>query len=60
MAFLPEDMVLPHVEAGRLKKVMPEWCPRFPGLHAYYTSRRHPTRALATVIEALQQSAQTE
>jgi hypothetical protein len=41
------------VDDGSLALVMPEWCPRFPGLHAYYTSRRHPTRALATVIEAL-------
>jgi DNA-binding transcriptional LysR family regulator len=56
LAFLPEDVVRPYVEAGRLQKVMPEWCPRFPGLHAYYTSRRNPTRALTTVIEALRES----
>jgi DNA-binding transcriptional LysR family regulator len=55
LAFLPEDLTQPHVDAGRLKKVMEEWCPRFPGLHAYYTSRRHPSRALATVIGALRE-----
>ena len=55
LVFLTADLVLPHVRAGRLELVMPEWCPRFPGLHAYYTSRRHPTRALTTVIEALRE-----
>lgn len=53
LAYATEDTVLEHIEAGRLRKVMADWCPRFPGLHAYYTSRRHPTRALSTVIEAL-------
>lgn len=55
LAFLTEDLVRPHVQAGRLKQVMAEWCPSFPGLHAYYTSRRHPTRALTTVIDALRE-----
>jgi DNA-binding transcriptional LysR family regulator len=59
LAFVTDDMVAPHVEAGRLTKVMGDWCPRFPGLHAYYTSRLHPTRALATVIEALREPAAT-
>jgi DNA-binding transcriptional LysR family regulator len=53
LVFLTLDLVQRHVDEGRLQLVMPEWCPRFPGLHAYYTSRRHPARALATVIEAL-------
>jgi len=55
LAFLPEDMTQPHVDAGRLRAVMTDWCPRFPGLHAYYTSRHHPSRALATVIGALRE-----
>jgi DNA-binding transcriptional LysR family regulator len=53
LAFLPESMTQPYVRAGRLERVMDEWCPRFPGLHAYYTSRHHPSRALTTVIDAL-------
>lgn len=56
LAFMTADLVQRHIEEGSLKQVMPEWCPRFPGLHAYYTSRRHPTRALTTVIEALRMS----
>jgi len=57
LAFLTEDLVQADVAAGRLEQVMTGWCPRFPGLHAYYTSRRHPTRALATVIDALREPA---
>jgi DNA-binding transcriptional LysR family regulator len=53
LAFLPEDMVGPHVRAGRLVSVMEDWCPSFPGLHAYYPSRRQNSRALALVIDAI-------
>lgn len=53
LAFATEELVLDHIRAGRLVSVMPDWCPGFPGLHAYYPSRRHPSRALALVIEAL-------
>lgn len=53
LAFLTKEFVQLDVASGRLRQVMPDWCPHFPGLHAYYTSRRHPTRALATVLEAL-------
>lgn len=53
LAFLPEDLTQPHVEAGRLQRVMDDWYPSFPGLHAYYTSRRNSSRALKIVIDAL-------
>lgn len=53
LAFLTEEMTQAHVDAGRLQRVMADWCPYFPGLHAYYTSRRNTSRALKTVIEAL-------
>jgi DNA-binding transcriptional LysR family regulator len=53
LAFATEELVLDHIRAGRLVSVMADWCPGFPGLHAYYPSRRHPSRALALVIEAL-------
>lgn len=53
LAFLTEDLVGEHVRAGRLVSVMPEWCSTFPGLHAYYPSRRHTSRALGIVIDAI-------
>jgi len=53
LAFVPQDMTETHVREGRLLSVMPDWCPAFPGLHAYYPNRRHSSRALELVIEAI-------
>lgn len=53
LAFLPDDLVAEHLAAGRLLSVMDDWCPSFPGLHAFYPSRRHASRALALVIDAI-------
>jgi len=53
LAFLPKDMTEPHVQAGRLVRVMEDCCPDFQGLHAYYPSRRQSSRALRLVIDAL-------
>jgi DNA-binding transcriptional LysR family regulator len=53
LAFIPHDLVQPHVKAGRLRYVLEEWSPTFPGLHAYYSSRRPPSRALELVIDTL-------
>ncbi len=53
LAFLPQDLASPHLQAGRLHVVLQDWCPVFPGLHAYYPSRRQSTRTLALVVEAL-------
>ena len=58
LAFLTEDLVGHHIRAGRLVSVMPDWCPPFPGLHAYYPSRRHSSRALALVIDAIRYKGQ--
>lgn len=53
LAFLPQDLVAEHLASGRLVSVMRDWCPAFPGLHAYYPSRRQSSRALRLVIEAI-------
>jgi DNA-binding transcriptional LysR family regulator len=53
LAFLTEDVAGPHVRAGRLVSVMEDWCPPFPGLHAYYPGRRHASRALSVVLDAI-------
>jgi DNA-binding transcriptional LysR family regulator len=53
LAFLPVDMTQPHVEAGRLRRVMDDCCPSFPGLHAYYPSHRNSSRAMQLVIDAI-------
>ncbi len=53
LAYLPEDMVVPHIKAKRLRKVLDDWCPLFPGYHLYYPSRRQPSPAFALLVEAL-------
>ncbi|MGU3541101.1 LysR family transcriptional regulator [Methylobacterium sp. A54F] len=53
LAYLPEDRVRPHIEAGRLRRVLADWCAPFPGYHLYYPSRRQPAPAFALLVEAL-------
>lgn len=53
LAYVPEDVAKAHVEAGRLRWVLQEWFPTFPGHHLYYASRRQPLKALEVVIDAL-------
>ncbi|MBA4285224.1 MAG: LysR family transcriptional regulator [Xanthomonadaceae bacterium] len=53
IAFLPEPEFAPHLEEGRLLRVLDDWCPPFPGYHLYYPDRRHPSPAFSLVREAL-------
>lgn len=53
IAFLPEGEFAPHIDEGRLVRVLKDWCPPFPGFHLYYPSRRHPSPAFSLVLEAL-------
>jgi DNA-binding transcriptional LysR family regulator len=52
-AYLPEDLVLAHVAAGRLRRVLEDWCPAFPGYHLYYPSRRQSSPAFTLIVDAL-------
>jgi DNA-binding transcriptional LysR family regulator len=53
LAYLPEDQVQAHLDAGRLVRVLADWCTPFSGYHLYYPSRRQPTPAFALLVEAL-------
>jgi DNA-binding transcriptional LysR family regulator len=53
LTYAPEDIIQPHVEAGRLIRVLEEWSPTFPGYRLYYPSRRQSLPAFALVVEAL-------
>jgi DNA-binding transcriptional LysR family regulator len=46
LAYLPEDQVRTHISEGRLVRVLADWCPKFPGYHLYYPSRRQATPGL--------------
>ncbi|MDB5938441.1 MAG: LysR family transcriptional regulator [Polaromonas sp.] len=52
-AYVPFDLVQPHIASGRLVPVLEDWWPSFPGYHLYYANRRQIAPALALVIEAL-------
>jgi DNA-binding transcriptional LysR family regulator len=53
IALLPEDELMPHIEAGQLVRVMLDWCPKFAGYHLYYPSKRQPSPAFKLVVNAL-------
>jgi len=53
IALLPEDELMPHIESGRLIRVLEDWCPKLAGYHLYYPSRRQPSPAFLLVLEAL-------
>jgi DNA-binding transcriptional LysR family regulator len=53
IAFMPEDVAQPHLNAGGLVRVLADWTPPFPGYHLYYPSRRQQSPAFALLVEAL-------
>jgi DNA-binding transcriptional LysR family regulator len=53
LAYVPEDLVLPHLRKGRLKRVLEDWCPPYPGYHLYYPSRRQSSAAFTLLVDAL-------
>ncbi|OBZ95627.1 LysR family transcriptional regulator [Pararhizobium polonicum] len=48
-----ESQVAHHISAGRLVRVLEDWCPPFAGYHLYYPSRKQHTPAFAILLEAL-------
>jgi DNA-binding transcriptional LysR family regulator len=46
-----EGYVREHIEAGRLVRVLDEWCPEFSGPYLYYPSRRQPPPALRAFVD---------
>jgi DNA-binding transcriptional LysR family regulator len=53
LAYMPEDLAQSHIAKGRLKRVLEEWCPAWPGYHLYYPSRRQPSAAFGLLVDAL-------
>jgi len=53
IAFLPEEEFAPHIEEGRLIRVLDDWCAPFEGYYLYYPSRRQPSPAFSLVVGAL-------
>lgn len=53
LAYLPEDMLTPHIRTGELVSALDDWSPYFPGYYLYYPSRRQPTPAFSLLVDAL-------
>ncbi|MCF3931965.1 LysR family transcriptional regulator [Acuticoccus sp. M5D2P5] len=56
LAYMLEDLAAPALKDGRLVDVLADWCPHFPGYHAFYSSRRQPTRAFTLFLDHLRQA----
>lgn len=53
LAYLPEDQTTAYIAAGRLERVLVDWCEPFPGYHLYYPNRRHASPAFAIFVDAV-------
>jgi DNA-binding transcriptional LysR family regulator len=53
LAYVPEDLALPYIAKDRLRLVLADWCPVWPGYHLYYPSRRQSSAAFALLVDAL-------
>jgi DNA-binding transcriptional LysR family regulator len=55
LAMVLEPHARPHLHAGRLKRVLADWCPPFPGYFLYYPSRRQVPAGLRAFIDMMRQ-----
>ena len=53
LACVLEDQANALLKAGRLERVLEDWCPPFAGYHLYYPDRRQLPPAFKLLIEAL-------
>lgn len=53
LAYVPEEIALPHLAKGRLKRVLEKWSPYWEGFYLYYPSRRQSSPAFIALLEAL-------
>jgi len=51
LAFVFEDYAREAIEAGRLVRVLEDWCQPFDGFHVYYPSGRHMRPALRAFVD---------
>lgn len=53
LAYIPEEIILPYVNEGRLLRVLQKFSPYWDGYHLYYPSRRQSSPAFIAVLDAL-------
>ena len=57
LAYVPEEIALPHIAKGRLLRVLEKWSPYWDGYYLYYPSRRQSSPAFAVLVDALRHRA---
>jgi DNA-binding transcriptional LysR family regulator len=48
-----DERIYESIAAGRLKRILADWSPTFPGLFLYYSNRHNPQPALKAFIDCL-------
>jgi DNA-binding transcriptional LysR family regulator len=56
VAYVVQAVAQPHIAAGRLVHLLPDWTPSFAGYFLYYPSRRQMPSTLAALVDALRQA----
>jgi DNA-binding transcriptional LysR family regulator len=56
LAFAFEGQVVEHIAAGRLVRVLEDWCPYYNGFYLYYPSRRQVPAPLRAFIDFAKQA----
>jgi len=51
LAYTFEQLALPHIRTGQLKRVLANFSPTFPGFHLYYPSRRQPPAKMKAFVD---------
>ena len=51
LAYLFEAQVVDLLAAGRLVRVLEDWCPEYPGFYLYYPSRRQLPSAMQSFVD---------
>lgn len=51
LAYIFEQLALPHIRTKKLTRVLSEYSPTFPGFHLYYPSRRQQPAKLKALVE---------
>lgn len=57
LACLPEAIAADELKSKRLRRVLGDWCPPFPGYHLYYPNRRQHSPAFALLVATLRERA---
>ncbi|MCC9625954.1 LysR family transcriptional regulator [Thalassospira sp. MA62] len=53
LAYIPEEIVIPHLKSGRLQSALQDFLPYWDGYYLYYPNRRQSSPAFNALVKAL-------